>query len=66
MKTIFINNGEFRKKQLVLLEFPFDFELKELVKTLEGADWKPSLKAWTIPYSDSVIPDLLAIFKGKA
>lgn len=66
MKTIFIKNGKFQKKQLVQLEFPFDFELKELVKTLAGADWKPSLKAWTIPYSDSVIPDLLAIFKGKA
>lgn len=66
MTTIFIKNAEFQKKQLVLLEFPFDFALKELVKTLAGADWNPSLKAWTIPYSDSVIPDLLAIFKGKA
>ncbi|MDO9551405.1 site-specific tyrosine recombinase/integron integrase [Rhodonellum sp.] len=66
MKTIFIKNAAFQKKQLVLLEFPFDFELKELVKTLAGADWKPSLKAWTIPYSDAVLPDLLAIFKGKA
>jgi hypothetical protein len=66
MKTIFIKNGEFQKKQLVLLVFPFDFELKEFVKTLVGADWIPSLKAWTIPYSDSLIPDLLTIFKGKA
>lgn len=66
MKTIFIKNGEFQKKQLVLLVFPFDFELKEFVKTLAGADWIPSLKAWTIPYSDSIIADLLTIFKGKA
>lgn len=66
MKTIFVKNGEFRSKPKVLLEFPFDFQLKELVKTIPGADWKPSLKAWTIPYSDSVISDLLALFKGKA
>ena len=66
MKTIFVKNGEFHSKPKVLLEFPFDFQLKELVKTIPGADWKPSLKAWTIPYSDSVISDLLALFKGKA
>jgi integrase/recombinase XerD len=66
MKTIFVKNGEFRKKPLVLLEFPFDFELKELIKTLSGANWNPSLKVWTIPYSDSVISELLGLFKGKA
>ncbi|RIW14112.1 hypothetical protein D0X99_15025 [Algoriphagus lacus] len=32
MKTIFVKNGEFRNKPLVLLEFPFDHQLKELVK----------------------------------
>jgi integrase/recombinase XerD len=66
MKTIFIKNGEFRGKHLALLEFPFDLQLKDLVKTLPGADWNPGLKAWTLPYSDSVISDLLALFKGKA
>lgn len=66
MKTIFVKNGEFHKKHLDLLEFPYDFQLKELVKTIPGADWKPSLKAWTIPYSESVISDLLRLFKGKA
>ena len=66
MKTIFVKNGESRGKHLVLLEFPFDHQLKDLVKTLHGAEWNPGLKAWTIPYSDSVISDLLKLFRGKA
>jgi site-specific recombinase XerD len=66
MKTIFIKNGEFRSKPLVQLEFPFDHQLMELVKTLPGADWNPALRAWTIPYSDTAISDLLSLFKGKA
>jgi site-specific recombinase XerD len=36
-----------------------------MVKTLAAADWEPALKAWTIPYSDAVIPNLLSIFEGK-
>ncbi len=66
MKTIFVKNGEFCGKPLALLEFPYDFQLKEVVKTVPGADWNPVLKAWTVPYSDTVISDLLAVFKGKA
>lgn len=66
MKTIFLKNGTYRKTPLVLLEFPFDFELKELVKTIPGADWNPSLKAWTVPYCESILPELLRLFKGKA
>jgi site-specific recombinase XerD len=65
MKTIFLKFAEFQKKHFVLLTFPFDFELKEMVKTLAAADWEPALKAWTIPYSDAVIPNLLSIFEGK-
>ncbi|PZX59936.1 site-specific recombinase XerD [Algoriphagus ratkowskyi] len=66
MKTIFLRNGEIKRKPFVLLEFPFDEELKELVKTIPGADWQPKLKAWTLPYSDGVTSQLLALFKGKA
>jgi site-specific recombinase XerD len=66
MKTILVKNAEIGHTPLVLLEFPFDFQLKELVKTIPGAAWNPRLKAWTIPYSDSVISDLLTVCKGKA
>jgi len=66
MKTIFIRNGEIKRKPIVLLEFPFDQELKELIKTLPSASWDAHLKAWTLPYSDEVTSHLLALFKGKA
>ncbi|GAA0879149.1 site-specific integrase [Algoriphagus jejuensis] len=66
MKTIFVKNGAVRKKPVILLEFSFDFELKELVKTIEGADWNPALKAWTVPYAELILPELLRLFKGKA
>ena len=66
MKTIFVKNGTFRGRPLVLLEFPFDHQLKDLVKTLPDADWNSRLATWTIPYSNSVVSELLALLKGKA
>jgi integrase/recombinase XerD len=66
MKTILVKNGEIRKTPVVLLLFPFDPELKELVKTIPNADWIPSLKAWAIPYRDQILTVLLATFQGKA
>jgi site-specific recombinase XerD len=66
MKTILIRNGEIKRKPIVLLEFPFDQELKELIKTIPGADWQPKLKAWSIPYSDEVISNLISLVNGNA
>lgn len=66
MKTIFARNGIVNKKQVVLLIFPFDQELKETIKTYPGADWQPKLKAWSIPYSDEITARLLSLLKGKA
>jgi integrase/recombinase XerD len=66
MKTIFVKSGIWKKQGLVLLEFEFDQELKELVKTLPGAVWNGRRRAWIIPYQDKVLEQLLALFKGKA
>ncbi|TFV95641.1 integrase [Algoriphagus kandeliae] len=66
MKTIFIKSGVWRKKGLVLLEFAYDEELKELVKSLPGAVWNGKRKAWILPYQDTILESLLTIFKGKA
>ncbi|WP_373496783.1 site-specific tyrosine recombinase/integron integrase [Aquiflexum sp.] len=65
MKKIFIKNGIIGKTQMVFLEFPYDFELKELVKTFPGIDWKKELKVWYVPYSDNKLSELLEFFKGK-
>lgn len=66
MKTIFIRNGEIRKKPVALLEFPFDQQLIALIRTIPYAKWQPEMRAWAIPYSETLINELLPIFKGQA
>jgi integrase/recombinase XerD len=66
MKTIFIRNGEIKKKPVALLEFPFDQQLIDLVRTIPMAKWQPDLRAWAVPYSDGLIDRLLPLFRGKA
>ena len=66
MNTITIKNGTFKKQHLVLLVFPFDFALKELVKTISGATWSRQLGAWTLPYSDGVLDEIEHVLAGKA
>ena len=66
MRTIFVKSGIWKKQGLVLLEFDFDYELKELVKTLPGAVWNGRRKAWILPYEDSLLDQMKGLFKGKA
>src|SRR5690554_5926162 len=66
MKTIVLNNGMFGKEAAIRLEFPFDFELKELVKSYPGCRWDPKQKAWWVPYIEDQLDSLLRFFEGKA
>ena len=66
MKTISIRNGNTEKNPVVLLEFPFDHQLIDLVKTIPHAVWQAKRRAWAVPYSDTLLRDLLTLFKGKA
>lgn len=66
MQTIFIKNGEVKQKPVALLKFPFDQQLINLVRSIPKANWQPELKAWAVPYSETLINELLPIFKGKA
>ncbi|MHA7128835.1 tyrosine-type recombinase/integrase [Algoriphagus namhaensis] len=66
MKTIFIRNGEIKKRAVVLLSFSFDQALIDLVKTLPSWTWSNQQKAWIIPYSEEVVSQLLPVFQGKA
>lgn len=65
MKTTFVKNGAFRGSRLALLDFPVDPQQKDKLKTLPNADLNPELNPSTLPYSDSVIADLLRLLKGK-
>ncbi|RIW18695.1 integrase [Algoriphagus lacus] len=66
MKTIFVKSGIWKKQGLVLLEFGFDHQLKELVKTLPGAVWNGRRKAWILPYQDGLLVRIKHLFQGKA
>jgi len=66
MQTIFIKNGAVKKRPVALLEFPFDQQLIDAVRAIPHSKWQPELKAWTIPYSETLINELLSIFKGIA
>ncbi|UCS95885.1 site-specific integrase [Echinicola marina] len=50
---------------MVKLEFPYDFELKELVKTFPNCEWNRHEKAWCVPYTDDILDRLILFFKGK-
>jgi site-specific recombinase XerD len=66
MKTIRVKSEILKKQGIVLLEFDFDLEIKEVVKVIPHASWNPTLKAWTLPYQEGILEKLLAHFQGKA
>lgn len=65
MKTIVLKNGLFGKAPVVRLEFPYDFGLKELVKTFPDCQWDKNEKVWWVPYTEEVLDRLLSFFRGK-
>jgi integrase/recombinase XerD len=66
MKTIVLKNGKVGKEAAIRLEFPFDFELKEMVKSYSGCQWDAGQKVWTVPYTEEQLDALLRFFRGKA
>lgn len=66
MKQIFVKSGIWKKQGLVLIEFLFDQELIDRVKTLPGIVWNSKRKAWILPYRADTLNQILAAFKGKA
>ena len=66
MKTIVIKNGYIGKLPVIRLEFAFDFELKELVKSYPGCQWDVRQKVWTVPYTADKLNTMIRFFRGKA
>jgi hypothetical protein len=66
MKLIFVKSGIWKKKGLVLIEFPFGQELVHLVKQLPEIRWNPNRKAWMPPFQEDMLSKILATFNGKA
>jgi len=64
-KTIILKNDTFRKLPVIRLEFPYDFELKELVKGFPECRWHVKERVWAVPYTPTQVTELLQFFKGK-
>lgn len=65
MKKLVLKNDWLGKRPLIRIEFPYDFELKELVKQFPGCNWDTKKKVWWVPYSDDILSEMLRFFKGK-
>ncbi|WP_114749857.1 site-specific tyrosine recombinase/integron integrase [Pleomorphovibrio marinus] len=64
-KTIILRNDTFNKLPVIRLEFPFDVELKELVKGFPESMWYAKEQVWAAPYTPTQLSALLDYFKGK-
>ncbi|MFC4873642.1 tyrosine-type recombinase/integrase [Negadavirga shengliensis] len=64
-KTIILENGTLKKRPVIRLEFPYDFELKELVKGYPGCTWHVKEKVWAVPYTPTQLASMMEYFRGK-
>ena len=65
MKTIEVEHGMVDGKKRLLLYFPYDQDLIDLVKTIPGARWSRPLKCWHISYSAGPVEQLNERFEGR-
>ncbi len=65
MKKLVLTNDIMGKLPVIRIAFPYDFELKELVKQFPECTWDMKQKTWWVPYSDNKLSELMAFFKGK-
>ncbi len=64
MKTIEVEHGMVDRKKRLLLYFPYDQELIDLVRTIPGARWNRPLKCWHISYAAGPVERLNEKFTG--
>tara|TARA_R110002050_G_C8893751_1_gene509637 strand:+ start:441 stop:1562 length:1122 start_codon:yes stop_codon:yes gene_type:complete len=64
-KTIILKNDRFQKLHVIRLEFPYDFELKEIVKGFPECKWYLKERVWAVPYTPTQVSELLQYFKEK-
>ena len=64
-KTIILKNDRFQKLPIICLEFPYDFELKEIVKGFPECKWYLKERVWAVPYTPTQVSELLQYFKEK-
>ena len=63
--NILVKKVVHRKKVQLLLLFPFNFELKERVKQLEGYQWSKTLRGWYTEFSSENMNRLKEALKNE-
>lgn len=53
------------KNPIIRIEFPYDYELKELVKQIPDCNWDTKKKVWWVSYSEDRLSEMKVFFKGK-
>jgi integrase/recombinase XerD len=64
--SVKVKNVVHNNENRILLYFPFDKELVELVKQFNDARWSKTHRAWHIPQNKYNISDIYKVFKTKA
>ncbi|MCH7397745.1 site-specific integrase [Belliella sp. DSM 107340] len=65
MKQLVLKNDYMGKNPIIRIEFPYDFELKEMVKQFPGCNWDTKKKVWWVSYADERITEMIGFFEGK-
>ncbi|MFD2203861.1 site-specific tyrosine recombinase/integron integrase [Shivajiella indica] len=65
MKKLVLKNDWMGKKPVISIEFPYDFQLKEVVKQFPGCNWDTRKKVWWVAYTENKLSEMLQFFKGK-
>jgi len=66
MAILTIDKVVHRGMQILLLRFPFDKQLINMVKQLPNAAWSKTRKAWYVPYSERMIDAIKKLFNEVA
>lgn len=61
-KKIVLDTATHKGRYVVLIKFPYDNELADLVRKLPNAKWSKSNRAWTMPYNVEVLYELKKLF----
>jgi integrase/recombinase XerD len=58
MKTVHVESTLHRGIRRIKLIFPYDSDIKERIRSIEGCRWSKSMECWHLPYSDYCIEEI--------
>ena len=66
LPSIYLEKKFHRKENRIILHFPFDNTLIDHVRTIKGATWSKTLKAWYVKDSKKNLDTISVLFKNIA